>query len=94
MQRMKNAFANQTPWGPSLGRSAGEKSLVFHRALIFRAGSLGCCRIPELGFALQSLFMFLLCVRSQGCRVKQTSSLSSHSLESTGTHCRGVERGQ
>lgn len=59
MWRMKNAFASQAPRGPSLGGwSAGERSLVFHRALIFRAGSLGCCRMPELGFALQTLFIF------------------------------------
>lgn len=91
MGRMKNAFASQAPWSTSLGRSAGEGSLVFHRALIFRYGSLGCRRIPELGFALQSLFMLLLCVRSQGCRVEQTASLSSHGLESTGTHHMGLK---
>lgn len=92
MRRMKNAFASQAPWGPSLGGwSAGERSLVFHRALIFRAGSLSCCRMPEPGFALQTLFMLLLCVRSQGCRVEQGVPLSSHGLECTGTHQMGLK---
>ena len=45
-------------WGsvePSSGRSVGERSLVFQRALMCRGGPLGCCRIPELGVALLSL---------------------------------------
>ena len=84
---MKKALASQDPWGPSLGRAAGERSLVFHRALMWRAESLGCCRIPELGFALQSLLMPFLCVRSQ----EQTHSLSSLGLQSTDKHCMGLK---
>lgn len=80
MQRMKNALASQAPRGPSVGRSAGEKSLVFHWALMCRIWSPVCCRIPELAFALQSAFTILLCVRSQGYGGEQTSSLSSWSL--------------
>jgi len=79
MWRMKRALASQN----LLCRATEERSLVFHRALMCRAGSLGCCRIPELGFALQSLFMLFLCVRSQ----EWTPSLSSLSLQSTGTNC-------
>lgn len=79
MWRMKRALASQN----LLCRATEERSLVFHRALMCRAGSLGCCRIPELGFALQSLFMLFLCVRSQ----EWIPSLSSLSLQSTGTNC-------
>ena len=83
MWRMKRALASQNP----LCRATEERSLVFHRALMCRAGSLGCCRIPELGFALQSLFMLFWCVRSQ----EQTPSLSSLSLQPTGTDRMGLK---
>lgn len=59
MWRMENAVVvNGTPQDPWLGRSAGTKSLVFHRVLRFRAWSQGCRRIPELVFALQSLLLW------------------------------------
>ena len=62
MWRMKRALASQD----LLCRATEARSLVFHRALMCRAGSLGCCRIPELGFALQSLFIALLVCQEPG----------------------------
>lgn len=61
--------------GPFTQQGCGGEILSFPQSLDVQARFLGCCRIPELGFTLQSLFMLLLCVRSQGCRADIISFL-------------------
>lgn len=75
---------------PSLGRSVGERSLVIQRALMCRAGALGCCRIPGLGFAGKACYTPLMC---QEAGMQSGADIISFLMQfiSTGTHCMGFK---